>query len=128
MVSLPHHVIITVAIKGKNASEVDNYGVFFVATRACKIVAISEAHSAKSTDTSEVTLQIERLRGEEKDGEGCGVLNTPFDLKGNCEVAQEGNINENCKLKPCDRLNLLDYGTPTSVANVCVTIELELER
>lgn len=127
MPALPHHVLITTAVKGECAGAVSYYGVFFVATRPCKIISICEAHSERTTETGTVTLQVEELNTNQRDGEGDPLLVTPFDLKADCNCAHVGDIiEENAELKPCDRLNLLDAGTPTSVRNVCITVELEL--
>jgi len=105
-----------------------NYGKFFVAVKKCMVRAIREVHTTKGTDGSAVTLMIELLQGTEASGSGDDLLTTTFNLKGTDETVQAGTLTAtkaHLELSAGDRLNMVDTGVPTTVAGLCVTVELE---
>lgn len=122
-------IVITKELHGTAPATTANYGKFFVATSKCVVKKISEVHTTKGSHGSAVTLQVERLQGTETSGNGDNLLATAFNLKGDAETVQTGTLTTtvaNLVLSAGDRLNLVDAGTPTAVAGLCVVVELEL--
>ncbi len=116
---------ITTKISGTNAATAINYGRFFTADRPYIVVGASEVHGTAGSDGSAVSLQIERLQGTEALGAGDVLLSTAFDLKGTADTVQYGTLTTSGTLlilSRGDRLALKDSGTPTSVADVQVTV------
>jgi len=105
-----------------------NFGKFFVANKKCVVRAIRAVFTTKGTDSGAVTLMIERLQGTETSGNGDDLLASTFNLKGTDETVQTGTLTTtkaNLILSAGDRLNMVDTGTPTTLAGLCVTVELE---
>jgi hypothetical protein len=124
-------IIIPVSTKvpGTDAATAANYGKFFVADKLYRVVGISEVHGVKGSDGGNVTLNIERLQGTEALGSGDALLSTAFDLKGTADTPQHGaltNTGESLILNRGDRLALKDGGTLTAVADVAVTVFLQM--
>lgn len=102
-----------------------NYDVFFVAPRPCEILWVSETHRVAGSDPGSVTLNLEILDSGEALGAGDSVLSTAFDLKStaNVPVTRSGtSLTSNRVLTEGDRLALVDSGTLTAVAGLCVTV------
>lgn len=120
---------VSTTLAGTAAATGANYGKFFVAPRACTVTKISEVHTTAGSDGSAVTLSVERLQGTETSGNGDDLLGaTKIDLKGTAETVQSPALTgttASLTLAAGDRLNLVDTGTLTAVAGVCVTVELE---
>lgn len=120
---------LTTSLPGSNAATAGNYGIFFVATRPCKITAISEVHTTLGSSTP--TLQIEKLTGTQALDAGTTLLATAFDLHATANTVQRGvlvsgGLQTALSLKQGDRLALKDIGTLTALAGVSVTVQLEL--
>jgi hypothetical protein len=133
-----------------DGSVTTNYGVFFIAPFSCTITGFSESHEIAGTNAGSVTLQLEKLIGNQAPGSGKTVLvngNTSINginLKGAINnpvfypenVVQTGATHPNTltqdittnvrdiNLKKGDRLALKVIGTPTSVSNISTLLEL----
>lgn len=122
-------LILTPIIIGSSAATNSNYGVFFTAPFTCMFTDATEVHSVKGTDGSAVTLQIEKLTGIQATGAGINLLGIPFDLKGIINTAQISILavlsQKTFTLNKGDRLGLSLTGTPTSLSQVVLTIQLE---
>jgi hypothetical protein len=126
-----HEVPVNFRLGGTMAATKANYnGLFFIAERPCKIVAIYERHETKGTDGSGVFLYLNIVPdGVATTGAGMReVNNTGFDMKGTNSTIQsrflsDGGINPTSNtMNVGDGLTLYPSGTFTSVANVCVTV------
>jgi len=121
---------VSVAIPGTQAATATNYGIFFVAPCTCQVTKVSEVHITLGTDSSAVTLDIERLQSTEAPGSGDALLGTTkIDLKGTVNTVQSPDLTSttaSLQLAAGDRLCLKDTGTLTDVAGVCVTVELKV--
>lgn len=116
------------SLGGTDAATAANYGKFFVACKKCIVRAIREVHTVKASDSSAVTLTIERLQGTETSGNGDDLLASTFSLKGDAETVLSGALTTTVAdliLTAGDRLNMVDTGVLTAVDGVCVTVELE---
>lgn len=122
-------LIVTANLVGTTAATAANYGVFFIAPVACKVLAVRQAHTTKGTDTSAVTLDIEKLVDTEAPDAGVAVLGaTKISLKGDVNTVQAPDLTgttANKQLAIGDRLCLKDAGVLTAVAGLHVTVELE---
>jgi len=115
-------------LPGTAGATAANYGKFFVADRVCTVLKISESHEVAGTDVGAVTLTVERLQGVETSGNGDDLLAAPIDLKGAINTIQAPALSAApgvLTLAVGDRLNLVDTGTLTAVAGVCVTVDME---
>ena len=114
-------------IPGTNASLVTNYGVFFIAPYACNVLAIYEVHGVAGTDGGSVTLNVEKLRAGVALDSGTVLMPTAFNLKSTANYVTTAGLTTVLATKQLakgDRLALKDAGTLTSVADICVIIEL----
>ena len=117
-----HHTIY-----GADAATAGNYGVFWIVPFECTITEIREAHQTAGTDVGAVSLQIEKLTGTQALDAGVACLATAFDLKGTANTVNTGTLTAtpaDVRLVRGNRLAMDDAGTPTSVANVTVIIEI----
>jgi len=119
-------------INGSSANTQTSYGTFFTAPFPCKVIGATEVHQAAGTDTSPVTLQLERLKPTVAHLNGNGVLITAWSLTTTANVVQAGMINPIAvnntpvaQLDNGDRLGLIPSGTLTSVSNVTVVVTLQ---
>lgn len=114
-------------LPGTSAATSGNYGVIFTAPYKCSFMGATEVHSTKGTGGA-CTLQIEKLTGTTATGSGINLLATPFDLTAVINTVQKGMLaivpKTVLSLNAGDRLGLSLTGTPTSVAQVCVVIQL----
>lgn len=104
-----------------------NYGVFFIASTNCYVSAFEEVHKVAGSDGGAVTLQLEKLTSGVAPDSGTELLATPLSLKTTADIVQTGSLTTtttNLFLATGDRLCLKDAGTPTSVANVTVLLEV----
>lgn len=117
--------VISYTLFGTQAATTGNYSVFFVAPFALTVSQITEAHAVKGTDGSAVSLDIEKLTGTTVPGSGTKITAAAIDLKGVINTVVTPALSTSVgvvQLASGDRLALLLTGTPTSVANVTVTI------
>jgi len=76
-----------------------------------------------------VTLQVEKLTGTTAPGSGTSLLTTAFNLKSTINTVVTGVLTPTVgaiQLAAGDRLALKLSGTPTSVANVTVTVVINI--
>ena len=106
---------------------------FFTATRACKVIAVSEVHATAGTDGSAVSLQVTKDTGTDAPGAGTDLLtnntNAGFNMKGTANTVQNGTLVATAAtvtLAAGNRLSLDFAGTITTLAGVQVTVTLEL--
>lgn len=115
-------------LPGTSAATAGNYGVIFIAPYPCTFIGATEVHAVLGTDGSAVTLQIEKLTGTTASGSGTSLLATGFNLKGTINTVQTAQLaaitRPSFNLVKGDRLGLKLTGTPTSVSQVCVIIQL----
>ncbi len=115
-------------IDGTAAATATNYGAVFIADRKYRVVSAKEVHRTLGTDASAVTLEIGKATGTTADGSASVISLTPFNLKAANATVQSTLMDTGAGanlLAPGDRLCLVDNGTLTAVADVCVTIILE---
>ena len=119
-------IYVNETLQGAAAATAANYGKIFVATQRCKVVMVSEVHTTAAGQTA--TLDVERLQGTEASGAGDVLLAaTKIDFEGTAETVQSPDLTATAAhliLEIGDRLNLVDAGTLTTLAGVCVTVEL----
>lgn len=114
-------------LKGTEPATSGNYSIIFTAIRAFSVLHISEVHGTAGTDGGAVTLNIERLSGTTAKGSGDEICVTGFDIKGTADTVQDKKTIsiQNTLIKVGDRLALKLTGTPTSIADLNVTIYLK---
>lgn len=120
--------VVNATLPGATAGTAANYGKIFIAPFICTVTSIKEVHGTAGSDGSAVTLSVERLQGTEALGSGDELLAaTKIDLKGTADTVQTKALTSttaHLTLAAGDRLGLVDTGTLTAVADMCVTIEL----
>lgn len=119
--------ILPYTLFGSSAATAGNYSTFFTAPYPMTITGITEVHTALGTNGSAVTLVVEKLTGTTAPGSGFNTMSTTFNLKGTIntiQTAQLSTVLGNIQIKTGDRLALKLTGTPTSVANVTVTLQI----
>ncbi len=101
--------------------------IFFIAPFRCRITKIQEIHETKAGQAG--TLQIERLQGTEAITEGDQLLVTTIALGGTDDTVQTPTLHATPAtliLEVGDRLCFeLTSGASTTLANACITVELE---
>lgn len=110
---------------GTQAATAGNYSVFFTAPFALSVSQITEVHTALGTDGSAVSLDIEKLTGTTAPGSGTAITASPFNLKSTINTVVTGTLSTTIgtvNFAVGNRMALKLTGTPTSVANVTVTL------
>lgn len=104
--------------------------VFFVATRAYRVLAISESHAVAAGGAS--VLQVTKDTGTTAPGAGTDLLtnntNTGFDLNATANTVQAGTLTATAAsllLAAGDRLSLDFANTIQSTAGLVVTVSLQ---
>lgn len=121
-------VFVSKSLEGTAPATSANYGVFFIATRPCVIIAISEAHTVIGSDAGAVTVTLERLTSGVALDSGTVLLATAFDLKATVNVEHRGVLARiPVGLSRGDRLALKDAGVLTAVAGLVVTVTLAFQ-
>lgn len=119
VIILPHTLF------GTSAATSGNYSVFFVAPYAMVVLAIQEVHVTAGTAGGSVTLNVEKLTDTSAPGAGTNLLQTAFNLKGTANTLQTGTLVQPVSSKNLaagNRLSLVLSGTPTSVANLTISV------
>ncbi len=115
-------------LPGASAATASNYGVIFIAPYRCQFMGATEVHAVLGTDGSAVTLQIEKLQGTTASGSGTNLLASGFNLKGTINTVQTATLavlpKTTFNLHKGDRLGLVLTGTPTSVSQVVIVVQL----
>lgn len=121
-------VLVPWTLPGATAAVAANYSTFFTAAGRCSVTGLTEVHCVAGTDSGSVTLQLEHLTGTLAPGSGTGVLSAVLSLRATVNTVRVGTLVQGSvvSLAAGDRLALLLGGTPTSVANVTVVVELTL--
>ncbi len=106
---------------------------FFIAPRACKVIAVKAVHSTAGTDGSAVSLQVTKDTSTDAPGAGTNILtnntNVGFNLKSTANTVQSGTLTATAAtlaLAAGDRLSVDFAGVLTTLAGVVVTVELQL--
>lgn len=100
--------------------------VFFVATRACTVVAISEVHSVAAGGAS--TLQVVKDTSTDAPGAGTNLLSSAFDLNATANTVQAGALSATAAdlvLAAGNRLAIDFANTIQSTAGLCVSVQLK---
>ena len=117
-------------IQGANAATSTNYGTFWIAPFNCLVNSVYEIHQTAGTDGGAVTLQVEKLTGTTAAGSGSSMLSTALSLKATANTLQTGVLVPTAvsptfkTLAKGDRLAMKLAGTPTSLSNVNLLIEI----
>ena len=118
-------------IPSTNAATQTNYGVFWTAPFPCRVVSMTEVHSAAGNDAGAVTIQLERLKSTIIHPNGNGISET-INLKATSNVVQSATIRLSqvsnqivSVLDTGDRLGLIPSGTMTAVNNVTVVVTVQ---
>ena len=116
--------VFTATLQGQT-TEAATDRVFFVATQACKVIAISEVHSVAAGGTS--TLQVTKDTSTNAPGAGSDLLATPFNLNATANTVQSGSLVTTAAtltLAAGDRLAIDFANAIQSTAGLCVTVTL----
>jgi len=104
----------------------------YTATRAVKVMGVSQVHMVAGSDGGAVTLQLKKCTGTQAPSAGTALLtnntNAGFDLKATANTVQNGTLvasSASLTLAAGDRLALDLTGTPTAVAGVQVEVDLQ---
>lgn len=118
-------------VPGTAAATQTNYGVFWTAPFPCRVMGMTEVHSAAGTDAGSVSVQLERLQPTIIHPNGNGISNV-LSLKTTSNLVQNATINLTAFtntivsiLNTGDRLGLIPSGTMTAVNNVTVVVTVQ---
>lgn len=124
---LPATHLVTLALFGASAATAANYSTFFNVPFPCEVLSVRESHTTAGSDAGAVTVTVEKLTGTQAPGAGAAVLASAISLKATANTVQPGSLTAtraNRRLLAGHRLAALLTGTPTSVANMTLTVEL----
>lgn len=119
--------VISYTVPGTSAATAGNYSTFFTAPYNLSIRNITEVHAVLGTDGGAVTVDVEKLTGTQAPGAGVVLTRSAFNLKSTINTVVTGTLSDvlgAIDLVVGDRLALKLTGTPTSVANVTITITI----
>lgn len=115
-------------LAGTSAAVSANYSTFYTAAFRCVVTGFTEVHCVAGTGGAS-SVQLERLTAAQAPGSGVAALSSAPSLTATINTVQSAIVSSNPSSKTLaigDRLALLLGGTPTSVANVTVVVELTL--
>ena len=128
-VKMPQRIVKTFRLAGAAPQTVANWGnPFFIADRAYQVVTVRERHTTAGTNGSAVSVMLTKAASATAVGTGTACLSAGIDLKATADANQSGSLNStpgNYQLAAGDSLFAVLTGTPTSLAGVCMTVELE---
>lgn len=116
-------------VVGTMAATAANYGVFFIVPFTCILKKFQEVHKVAGSDAGAVSLTLEKLASAVAPDSGTAMLASVLSLKATADTVQTGTLSttsSSLNLAVGDRLCLKDAGTLTAVANVTVSVELQL--
>lgn len=124
---LAKQVIADVQLQGTAGATAGNYGLFFTAPFPCRVISVTERHEVLGTDAGAVTLQVNKVPSGTAKASGTAVLASTINLKGTINTNQSPAIvsSSAADLVAGDSLALILTGTPTAVAGVSVTVQLQ---
>lgn len=114
---------ISVSLDGAAAATAANYGIFFIADRACEVTSVRLRYSVASTSG---TLNIEKLNGTDALDAGDAILVSTISMSATANTTYTGTLVSSVfkTLSPGDALALKDAGTLTNLIGLCVTVTL----
>ncbi len=114
---------ICINLQGAAPVTAANYGVFFIADRRYNVKKVQSIHR---TASSSGTVTVERLQGTEAKGAGDPLLSAAISTAGTGNTLNTGTLLTTgvTVLEIGDRLGLVDGGTLTSSADLCVSCVL----
>lgn len=114
-------LVVSVELQGTAPATAGNYGTFFIAPYDC---VLREVRVVWGTASTSGTLQVERLQGTEAKDAGDDLLAATVDLSGTANTVTTPALTTttaNLELSAGNRLGLVNGGTLTSQADLCVT-------
>jgi len=117
-------LIVTEHLQGTAPATSGNYGTFFTAPYKCVVLSVDVVHGTASASG---TLQVEKLTGTTAKSSGTNILTGTISTAGTANTVNSGTLvtaTAACELAAGDRLGLVNGGTLTSSADLCVTVVL----
>ena len=117
-------LIISYTLTGTSAATSANYASFFTAPFNMNLISASEVHTVAGS-SSPCNLNLERLTGILAPNHGIALLSQFFVLTATANTVQFGTpipSSPTVNFNKGDRVGLALTGTPTSVANMTVTL------
>jgi hypothetical protein len=126
---VPQTITASFYLPGALPATAANHGVmFFTAPFACKVLAVTERHSTAGSDGSAVTTMLTKVPSGTAVAAGTACLSAGINLKATADTNQSGALNAtaaNYTLAAGDSLAMALTGTPTSLAGMSVTVNLQ---
>lgn len=125
---IPSTFTVTADRPGTEPATAGNYAAFWIAPFACRVVSIREMHTTAGSDGGAVTLVVEKLTGTQAPGAGTSLQSANIDLKGTANTVQAPALSATASdlaLAAGNRLALKLTGTPTAIAGLVLTVELD---
>jgi len=116
-------LVVSEHLNGTQPATAGNYGTFFTAPYKCVVLGINVVHGTASTSG---TVQVERLQGTEAKTTGDDLLTAAISTAGTADTVNAGTLTtvDYLQLAAGDRLGLVNAGTLTSGADLCVTVTM----
>lgn len=117
-------MVVTHNLVGAAPATAANYDAFFIADRRYKVKQIQVIWG---TASSSGTVQVERLQGTEDKDAGDDLLASAQSTAGTADTLATPTLTSttaNLVLEKGNRLGLVNGGTLTSAANLCVSVVL----
>lgn len=115
---------ITANLFGASGATAANYGIFFIADRACEVTSVKLRYTTASTSG---ILQIEKLNGTDALDSGDVVLTGTISLSATANTTYSGTLVSTIakSLSAGDALALKDAGTLTNLVGLCVSVTVK---
>lgn len=118
------HLTVTATLSGAAPATAANFGTFFTSDRNWRVLGGREVHRTAAAGT---TVTVEKLTSAQAKAAGVNVLSGTLSMAGTADTPIAGSPSTtvaNARLKPGDRLGLVDAGTLTGLADLNVTLQL----
>ncbi len=115
---------ITANLFGASGATAANYGIFFIADRACEVTSVKLRYTTASTSG---TVQIEKLNGTDALDAGDLILTGTISTSATANTTYSGTlVGTTAKaLSAGDALALVDAGTLTNLVGLCVSVTVK---
>jgi hypothetical protein len=125
---IPSTFTVSAMLPGATPATAANFNAFWIAPFACRVVSIKESHGTAGSDGGAVSLEVYKAADGTAVGSGTNLQSAVINLKATADTVQTPALTAttaDLTLAAGTRLGLKLTGTPTALASVVVTVELD---
>lgn len=125
---IPNTFTVSAFLAGTAPATAGNFNCFWVAPFACRVVSIKESHATAGSDGGAVTLEVVKCADGVAVASGTTLQSAGINLKATADTVQTASLTAttaDLSIAAGTRLGLKLTGTPTALASLAVTVQLD---